>query len=266
MPYINDPGFEVPENSILFYPDDIAKAKENDWKISDIVDSLVGKQHRDYFAKHAYLCLPLTIANQSGFVVKSNVDMTLFWPGGESRAIIDLHGKQHANESESIQNFYNNFGSGIVSIANSFILRTPPGINLMTIQPPNYFIPGAHVMTGIVEADNLRGHFTFNLKVTTPGIKVHIKKGDWLGAFIPTPRYFIEQFKLIDGLEVYDNSVHDLEKASIDKLKYERNGGDLEKNIQNGMENTYLASMGRRYFKGIHPNDKEFIDHQKRID
>jgi hypothetical protein len=24
--------------------------------------------------------------------------------------------------------------------------------------------------------------------------------------------------------------------------------------------------MGRRYFKGIHPNDKEFPDHQKRID
>ena len=265
MPYINDPGYEVPENSIVFYPADKEKAYENNWQISDVVESLKGKQQRDYFAKHAYLCLPLTIANQSGFVVKANRDITLFWPGGEKPVIINLHGKQHANAPDDIQNYFNNFGSGIMSVANNFILRTPPGVNILTLQPPNYFIAGVHVMTGIVESDNLRGHFTFNLKVTTPGVKIEIKKGDWLSAFIPVPRYYIENFKLVDGLEIYDESVYDLEKASIDKLKYERNGGDLAKNMEKGMEDSYLAGMGRRYFKGIHPNDKEFPDHQKRI-
>ena len=265
MKYINDEENFVPDNSIVFYPKDKQKAEKNNWKIEDIVESLIGQQQRDYFKEHAYLCLPLTIANQYGFVVKANMDFTLFHPGKEAPVLIDLNGKQLSETDAYLQNYFTNFKSGILSIENAFHLRTPPGINLMTIQPSNYFIPGLHVMSGVVETDNLRRSFTFNLKVTTPGVKIHVKKGDWLSAFIPVPRYFVDGFELLNGDAFFDEGTMNLERASIAKARYERNIGDFKDNSEKGIENPILLGAGRKYFKGIHPNDELFKDHQKRI-
>ena len=53
---------------------------------------------------------------------------------------------------------------GVVTIQNRFTFRTPPDVNLMTINPPNYWIDGIQHMTGVIETDNLRRDFTFNLK------------------------------------------------------------------------------------------------------
>jgi hypothetical protein len=265
MTYINNPGNEVPENTILFYPQDKDEFAEKKWEISDIVESLIGKTHRDYFPTHAYLCLPLTIANQYGFVVKSNIDMTLFWPGGDHPVHVITKNGQRINHSGNFQNIFNNFNSGIVSISNAIVVRTPPDVNILTIQPPNYFIPHLHVMSGVVETDNLRGFFTFNLKVTTPNVKITIKKGDWLSAFIPIPRFFVENFELKNALDVFDEETYNLEQASFERLDYERQHGDLKKNKEKGVDNKLLASAGRRYFNGIHPNESKYKNHQKRI-
>jgi len=263
--YINEENNFVPENTIVFYGDDKNLEQNNNWKISDVVESLIGKSQRDQFRDHAYLCLPLTIANQYGFVIKSTKDFTLFYPGGNQKVLIDLKGAQEHDSKTDIQNFFTNFESGILSVSNHFHLRTPPGVNLMTIQPPNYFIPGLHVMTGVVETDNLRRGFTFNLQVTTPGVKIKIKKGDWLSAFIPIPRYYVDNFKLIEAESFFDDNTMQLERASMIRAEYERQSGDFKENLEKGIKNPLLAGTGRKYFKGIFPNGKEFPDHQKRI-
>ena len=88
------------------------------------------------------------------------------------------------------------FGEGIITIGTPFILRTPPGINIMTINPPNYIIPNITVMTGVIETDNLRRNFTFNLKIQMPNIRVTVPAGTPLAGFIPIPRYFADNFEL----------------------------------------------------------------------
>jgi hypothetical protein len=265
MTYINNGINNVPDNTIVYFPQNENKFKENNWDVNDIIEPLIGKQHRDYFPQHAYLCLPLTIANQYGFVIKSNLDMSLYWPGEDHPVNIITKNGQKINHSGNLQNIFTNFESGIVSISNSLILRTPPGINLLTMQPPNSFIPNLHVMSGVVETDNLRGFFTFNLKVTTPNVKINIKRGDWLSAFIPIPRFFVENFKLKNGLDIFDKETYSLEKASFERLDYERQHGDMKMHEESGMTNTTLKGAGRRYFNGIHPNEDEYINHQKRI-
>jgi hypothetical protein len=40
MTYINNPGNEVPENTILFYAQDKDEFAEKKWEISDIVESV----------------------------------------------------------------------------------------------------------------------------------------------------------------------------------------------------------------------------------
>lgn len=268
MPYINEEGNNVPENSIVYYSKNKKDAESNNWKIEDVVESLIGHQKRDYFPEHAYFCLPLTIANQYGFAIKAATDMEIFWPGGETRAIVKLKNSQWTDAEGGIQSYYTNFEHGIISVENSFMFRTPPGVNLMVIPTPNYYIDGIMPMTGVVEADNLRRSFTINLKVTTPNKKINIKKGDWISTLIPIPRYYVDSYKLVDFDEVFDEKTYLLEKASIDRAKYERQVGDREKNVEDGLysNNPLLLGMGRKYFKGIYPNGKEFPDHQKRIE
>jgi hypothetical protein len=254
--YINDDNNLVPEKTIVFY-----NQKENtDYKIDEVVESLKGKIKRDFFTEPFYYCLPLTIANQYGFVIKSAFDIELYWTGDESPVHYKRINTSGQDNLESVQSYFNNFKNGILSIENAFILRTPPGVNTMVMQPPNYFIPGVIAMNGVVETDNLRRSFTFNLKMTEPNKKVKIKKGDWLAAIMPVPRYFVDSFSLepaekFFSTECLNNEIEDIKKLSFERNHSVHDGGDIGK----------PNDSGRRYFKGIYANDESYKDHQKRI-
>jgi hypothetical protein len=267
--YINQPGFEIPENTIGYYtyqrPDekDCADPNHNhsnvkNFKIEDVVEPLIGKPTRDWFHYAYSFCLPLTIANQYGFVVKAAHDMTLYWTGEHALATIESEGFYKGETS--VQSYNNNFGAGVITIENHFVMRTPPGINLMTMPVPNYYIEGIMPLFGVVETDNLRRTFTFNIKITTPYKRIYIKKGDWLSAFIPIPRYFVENFELKDVTNMYPEDVIENERSDMEKLLWERYnrmeiGGDMGK----------PNDSGRRYFRGEFPDGTPFPDHQKRI-
>lgn len=252
--YINDEGLEVPENTIAYFP---YHEEDRDIKIGDSLESLIGKPVRNYFDIPAFsFCLPLTIGNQYGFVVKAMYDAEIFWDGKTYN--IDVK-SENFNNSSYPQVYVNDF-PGALTIENKFIYRTPPGVNLMTIQPPNYFIRGLHTMTGVVEADNLRRSFTFNLRVTNLNEVIKIKKGDWLAAFIPVPRFYVDSFELKDARKIFSDDVIQNEIESIKKLGWERDnhkdyGGDVGK----------INGSGRRYFKGLHVNETKYKKHQKRI-
>lgn len=265
--YINDPGNEVPEFTIGYYryQNEIECGEEGhphdnikNYKIDDVVESLIGKPTREWFTYPFSFCLPLTIANQYGFVIKAANDITLYWTGGESSVSVQSVGYQHG-EYEA-QQYNTNFGAGVLTIENKFLLRTPPDVNLMVIPVPNHYIEGVYPLTGVVETDNLRRSFTFNLKVTTPHKKIYIKKGDWLASFIPVPRFYVEKFKLKNLEEIYSEEIIKNEREDMEKLLWERfnhkdHGGDIGK----------PNDSGRRYFKGLFPDDTPYKNHQKRI-
>ncbi|MFM7709205.1 MAG: DUF6065 family protein, partial [Gammaproteobacteria bacterium] len=132
------------------------------------------------------------------------------------------------------------FGLGIVTVQTAFALRTPPEINLMTMQPHNSFIDGLQHLTGVVEADNLRRDFTFNLKITRPGFPVEIKVGDLLAAVMPIPRGFVERFELIDAYEAFAPDTIAAEQQTARDFGREREEVDSKNK----------RGVGRRYFRG----------------
>jgi hypothetical protein len=247
--YINDSGLEVPENKILAVPFNYG---HEDY--ANIIEPLKGNPKRDWFNSHFYYCLPLTIGNQYGFAIKSLIDFDAVWGGGETpeSTKIDILNK----ENEGRQFVGGKFGSGIITIQNTFHLKTPPGINLMTIQPPNYFIHGLCAMTGVVETDNIRRDFTFNLKITTPNIKISVRQGDLIGAFIPIQRGFVDKFSIASVFDFFNKEVYDREMQESIRLSVERTTVDKER--------PHLS--GRRYFSGTHTDGTKYLDHQKRLD
>lgn len=244
----------VPENTIAA----ICFTDEYRNKLDKVYSSLKGVKTRDWFIKHAYFCLPLVIGNQYGFVMKSLYDVSLFWNGGDSPSDlkITIHDKEEYTKNANLQTFNSHFGMGVVTIQTPFTLRTPPNVNLMTINPPNYFIDGLYHMTGVVECDNLRRDFTFNLRVTRPNFEVRIKKDDIVGCFLPYPRNFIDKYQMVEGFRIFTSSDITEEQQCIKDFGIERSTADTTKPNKNG----------RRYFKGedVYGNKFQYL-HQKSL-
>jgi hypothetical protein len=244
---INDEHNPVPENTILVVTEDPGF----DHLVDKLIEPLAGKPKRDWFVKHAYFCLPLTVGNQYGFAIKSAYNFTAEWNGGATPA--DL--KVTVDEPGSDQMIFSHFGMGVITIQNRFHFRTPLGINLITLNPPNMFIPHLQNLTGVVETDNLRRDFTFNLKVTTPGVKISVKAGDMIAAILPIPRFSVENYKIIQASAVMPQDVINNERSAGARFAVERSTVDIHKPNRNG----------RRYSKGVDIYDNPFYQHQKTV-
>ena len=229
---------KVPDDRILALPYDDHYAGLQD----TVFLPLRGQHKRDWFSKHAYLCLPLVIGNQYGFALKSLFRATFLWNGGPEPAdtTITVHNTEEADAFGGLQLLASQFGLGIVTVQTAFALRTPPEVNLMTLQPPNMFIDGLQNLTGVVEADNLRRDFTFNLKITRPDHPIEIKVGDLLAAVMPIPRGFVEKFEMIDAYEAVSPDTVALEQQTARDFGREREEVDAKNK----------RGVGRRYFKG----------------
>jgi len=246
---------QVPENTIIAIGDSPAFMGCH----KHILESLAGNPRRDWFVKHAYHCLPLTVANQYGFAIKSLYTFRAIWDGGDEQRNVQIEilgGDGTTPEHQQPCQFVNShFGMGTVTIQNRFVLRTPPGVNLMTINPPNIFVDGVHHMSGVIESDNLRRDFTFNLKLTRPNHPVTVNQGDYIGCVLPVPRYFQDRFQIQDGADVYQYDQLQNEHKTMLEFGVERRERDPAKPHGNG----------KRYFHGEDIWGNRFLDHQKTV-
>jgi len=80
-------------------------------------------ESRDRFA---YRCLPLVIANQSGWVVPCPAAFVAAWNGGPKLADLFIDFLSQPPDAR----ISSHFGEGVLTFALPFLFRTPPGINL----------------------------------------------------------------------------------------------------------------------------------------
>lgn len=245
---------DVPDKKILALPyDDYYRGRHE-----ELFFNFKGLNKREWFSKHAYYCLPLVMGNQHGFGVRSLYDVELTWNGGETPAdtTVKILNTEDQARHASLQIIASHFGLGIVTVQTAFALRTPPNISLMTVQPPNLFIDGLQNLTGVIETDNLRRDFTFNLKLTRPDFTVRINVGDVLSAFIPYPRGFIDDYELIDACSILDDESLKAEQRAAKDAGEERAKEDPQK----------PRGIGRRYHEGEDVYGKKFRHaHQKSL-
>lgn len=205
---------------------------------------------RDWFSPHFYHCLPLVIGNQYGFVVSCEFPFSIIWDGTDNQDCIKIFGPKSNKGLYPI--VMSHFGSGILSLELPVTLRTPPGVNLLTFNPPNHLIPNLTVMSGVIEADNLRHPFTFNLRVGIPNIQIDVPEKTPLAAFLPIPRYFGDAFSLKDADKLFSSEILEQESKAMEDASLKRK-----------KEDPYLPNkVGRRYFRGVDMYNNPFNDHQ----
>jgi hypothetical protein len=241
----------VPDNTIAVFIEDI----DSGFKYEDI-DSIfsVSDKKRDWFDPHFYRCLPLAIANQYGFVLKSQFDFAVNWDGGSSPDSVRFFFNESLEEvNKKFPKIGTHFGFGTFTVITPFSLRTPPGINLMTIGTPNNILSNITVMSGVVETDNLRRNFTFNFRINHPNMTVHVPKGYPLATVIPIPRYFVENFKLQNAEDIFSDEIVTQEFQAYHDALYKREELSKE-SIKNRAD--------RDYFNGRDVYGNYFSDHQ----
>lgn len=219
-----------------------------------LIQPLKGMRKRDWMDDHAYFCLPLSMGNQHGFIVKAAYDFSVFWNGGNHPS--DVYVRYWVGQDElKNQSVQPHFGMGTVTIQNNWVFRTPKGVNLLVMNPPNFYVDGLIHMTAIVETDQLRRDFTFNLKITRPNEWIFIKKDTPIGCVLPYPRHFIDNYKLKVDEEVVSREI----------LEDERKTAVLFGQERAQIDSKYAGCVGLRYMNGEDVYNNKFKDHQRAL-
>jgi len=252
-----DENLVVPEKTIAIFPiisDPELKLKEFNLEDVNLFLKPLNVDHkRDWFGPHFYKCLPLSIGNMQGFIVSLPYTISIFWNGENNQDALTIKIYEDSKPYDGY-NFISpgsEFGHGILTIHLPITLKTPPGINLMTISPPNFPLVGLSPMTGVVESDNLRFTFTLNIKVDLPNVEIMIPANTPLVGLLPIPRYFCDSFKLVDAFKIFDKKIIEEESDTVYK------NGQLRNHYNNVPNNP-----DRLYYSGQDVLGNKFKDHQ----
>lgn len=128
-----------------------------------------------FAARHPYRCLPLAMANTTGWEILSPVGMTLEWNGGLNQADITL--KPDFPNPDFHRLVHSHFSHGVVTFSPGYLFRSPPGWSMWVTGPPNQPKDGIQPLSGLVETDWLPFPFTMNWLFTRP-CKVRFEKNE----------------------------------------------------------------------------------------
>jgi hypothetical protein len=121
--------------------------------------------------RFAYRCIPLSIANASGWEIVLPFSFTAIWNGGSS--LDDLTIVQDGASGLVCSHF----GHGVLTFHTGWLFRTSPGWALWCRGAPNHLLDGIVPLEGVVETDWLPFPFTMNWRFTAPGA-VHFEQGE----------------------------------------------------------------------------------------
>jgi hypothetical protein len=138
----------------------------------------------------AYLCLPMVVANCTGWELLSPVSFRATWNGSSEKDAIAI-------ESDGDRQLLpiSHFGSGILTFHVAYVFRTSPGHNLYVKGPANRPKDGIAPLEGVVETDWLPNIFTMNWKFTRPNHTVVFESGEPFCCIFPMPRRYINKIK-----------------------------------------------------------------------
>jgi hypothetical protein len=185
-------------------------------------------------------CLPLLIANQSGWILLNDTRFRACWSGREEPDSLNISHADRPDRPPPLA--HSQFGYGIITWSVPYLFRTPPGFNLHVRGPTNYPKDGVCALDGVVETDWTAATFTMNWKVTRPFTDIVFDEGEPFCMVAPQRRGELESFhpeiRDIGSIPV-DNARFQLFKSSREDFTARLRRGDLP-----------VGSWQRDYFRG----------------
>ncbi|HVZ99900.1 MAG TPA: DUF6065 family protein [Caulobacterales bacterium] len=151
-----------------------------------------------FMSKHPYRCLPLVIANTSGWQLILPISFRATWNGGPAQHDIVFEPPFGKSVRMLEQFVSSHFGGGVLTFHTHYLFRTPKDWDLWVGGPPNSVKHGIQALTGIIETSWLPMTFTMNWRFTAPG-SVAFNAGEPFCFMMPTPHRAIDDFEMVIG-------------------------------------------------------------------
>ncbi len=117
--------------------------------------------------RYAYRCIPLSMANASGWELILPFSFEAVWYGGDEMAAIQFRSADQLRTSHLVSS---HFGHGVITFHTGWLFQTSPGWAVWTRGAPNNVKDGIVPLDGLVETDWLPFPFTMNWRFTRPGV------------------------------------------------------------------------------------------------
>jgi len=213
-------------------------------------DLVPGRQARNWMdsfvSRHPYRCLPLNMANTTGWEVLCPYGFTAEWNGGPRQEdIVITPDRPVPNLKEFV---VSHFTHGVLTMHPQYLFRTPPGWGMLASGAPNHVKDGIQPLVGLIETDWLPFPFTMNWIFTRPG-RVRFEKGEPFCFIQPIEHRKVEQFEpVIRSLDSNPNM-----KGQFDAWNRQRT--DFNKRLTSGDPAAAKEAWQRFYFKGELPEE-----------
>jgi hypothetical protein len=199
-----------------------------------------------YPGRHPYRCLPLSMANTTGWQILCPIGFTAEWNGGPHQQDITLKPERPYPDFEHFVTSH--FSRGVVTFHPGYLFRTPPGWAMWTTGAPNWLKDGIQPLSGLIETDWLPFPFTMNWAFTRPG-RVRFEKGE--------PFCFITlmEHRKLDNVQPV---IKTLESDLVMKGQYEawqKQRTEFNRRLSRRDPETVKEAWQRFYFKGELPDD-----------
>jgi len=205
--------------------------------------------------RYAYRCIPLSIANASGWELILPCSFSASWMGGDATADIQI--RPFGDPAKVKQRVMSHFGHGVLTFHTGYLFRTSPGWALWCRGAPNTVKHGIVALDGLVETDWLTFPFTMNWRFTRPGT-VRFVEGEAFCFVTPVPH------------AVYDDIapvVRSLDTAPELKAAYEgwsASRTDFNASLARSEPETVKQGWQRHYVRGAAPHGGEAGFHLSR--
>jgi hypothetical protein len=125
--------------------------------------------------RYAYRCLPLSIANATGWEILCPCSFEAVYYGGDALDAIQLRSTDGTRRYERLAGSH--FGSGVLTFQVGYLLRTSPGWAIWARGIPNSSRGKIVPLEGLIETDWTASTFTMNWRFTRPGT-VRFQEGE----------------------------------------------------------------------------------------
>lgn len=194
--------------------------------------------------RHPYRCLPLNIANTSGWEILSPASFSVRWKGGDHKSDLSFDSE---DKTFPLADFVqSHFRYGVVTFNTGWLFRTPPGWALWVLGPPNAPKKGIWPLNGLVETDWLPYPFTMNWKMTQPG-RVRFERGE--------PFCFVVPFhhEGVDEVRPVAKSLDENHALRAEYEAWKRSRGEFNAKIEAADPVAMKEAWQRYYMTGASP-------------
>jgi hypothetical protein len=181
------------------------------------------------YNKHAYQCLPMTVANVYGWEIVMEEDLVVQWDGGNTPPIILSGEITSSGRVQAISSII-----GMISINMGWVINTEDGYNTWVTGSPNYFVDGATPLTATLPSYWWPDESQMNWKITKIGEPVTFAAG--------TPFCFFNIYdnSILENTEIVTSNLWDDKELMESRVRY----GELK--TKNRYENPWTWTKGIR--------------------